>query len=195
MSCPSILPSWTCWWPWPRATSGARSATRSWWTWSVPRACGQQGQGSGLGRKSAIARAGWAGDLPHWGGLWGRPRTPGEQGCCGSETIAHLRPLFPSPHTLRSAASAPAASSGPLLTDSGHCPGTGRWMSRAWVSTSGLCATWPMRSCPVRWTAAGISTGTAAAHPLCSWPLSPLPRWACPPAVLGASRVHGFDQP
>ncbi|XP_077618816.1 rhomboid-related protein 1 isoform X3 [Crocuta crocuta] len=32
MSCLWTRPSWTCWWPWPRATSGARSATRSWWT-------------------------------------------------------------------------------------------------------------------------------------------------------------------
>ncbi|XP_057384618.1 rhomboid-related protein 1 isoform X4 [Balaenoptera acutorostrata] len=32
MSCPWTRPNWTCWWPWPRATSGARSATRSWWT-------------------------------------------------------------------------------------------------------------------------------------------------------------------
>lgn len=79
----------------------------------------------------------------------------------------------------RSAASAQAASSGPSPTDSGHCLGTGCWMSQAWVFTSGSCATWPTRSCPERWTATGISTGTAAARPPYLWPRSPLPRWAC----------------
>uniref|UniRef100_A0A2K5V2Z1 Rhomboid-related protein 1 n=1 Tax=Macaca fascicularis TaxID=9541 RepID=A0A2K5V2Z1_MACFA len=34
MNCPWTRPSWTCWWPWLRATSRARSATRSWWTCS-----------------------------------------------------------------------------------------------------------------------------------------------------------------
>lgn len=61
MSCPWTQPSWTCWWPWPRATIGARSATRSWWTWSVPQWVGSRGGVPGLGQYSALARVGWAG--------------------------------------------------------------------------------------------------------------------------------------
>ncbi|XP_008577389.1 PREDICTED: rhomboid-related protein 1 isoform X5 [Galeopterus variegatus] len=71
------------------------------------------------------------------------------QGDMGEKLWPMLRLLPP-----RSAASAPAASSGPLLMDSGRCPGTGCWTSRAWVFTSGSCAMWPTRSCPVKWTAA-----------------------------------------
>lgn len=41
-------------------------------------------------------------------------------------SMAHAQAPVP-----RSAASAPAASSGPLLMDSGHCPGMGCWTSRA----------------------------------------------------------------
>lgn len=186
MSCPWTQPSWTCWWRWPRATSGARSATRSWRTWSVH--CGwAAGVGPGLVRTApGLEQGGQVAPPPcpaHRGGLWTRGRAwdplrswvdrSGGAALGGSVVVYAWAP------PPRSAASAQAASSGPSPTDSGHCLGTGCWMSRAWVSTSGSCATWPTRSCPERWTATGISTGTAAARPPCLWPRSPLPRWAC----------------
>lgn len=67
MSCPWTPPSWTCWWLWLRATNGARSATRSWWTWSVPWCVGSRG-----GPQAWSGTAFWAelgGQAAYWVGL------------------------------------------------------------------------------------------------------------------------------
>lgn len=97
MSYPWIQPSWTCWWPWPKAMSGARSATRSWWTWSVLKWVGNRGGGApGLGPHSAWLELGGQVAPPSLPSPWTKGFKPCEElgrlgghGGRGGSTMSH----------------------------------------------------------------------------------------------------------